>query len=495
MADAPERIALVLRHRENARLLAEYLGPRYQVVDAPDGGIPDAPFDLCIIDGASLEALEAAVHARKAAEAPGFVPFLLVTARRDLRIVNRYLYKAIDELIFMPIEKVELQARIELLLRARRASEAMKRQGEDFFTALVTLASTGVYLGWDGHFLYMNEAGAGMLGYAPGEIVGRLGPLDLAHPADHEAVAKHMGDLEKGRTDAAHYTFRGRRKDGTWVPLETYERRVMFQGRPARLGTLMDVSERAALEADRERLHEERLEDLRRNDLMKDQFLSILSHELRTPLNAIQGFGSILEDEIAGPLSDQQHGYVRKILAGSDVLLALVNDLLDMSRIQAGKFSLATAPMDPRAAIAMVVDGLAPLAAQKHQDLSVTMPPALPPIVADEQRFGQILMNLVGNAIKFTPDDGHVRVHARVERGRELLVEVEDDGPGIAPADVAKLFERFTQLDMTRTRRAGGTGLGLSIAKALVEAHGGQLGVRTAPGRGSTFWFSLPIGG
>ena len=489
----PERILLVIQHRENARLLAEWLARRFEVVTARHGEIPPEPFDLCIIDGPSLEAAAPAVRARKATEEPGFLPFLLVTTRRDLRVVNRYLDETIDELIFMPIEKVELQARIEQLLRARRATAALKRQGDDLFTALVEQASTGVYLCWSERYLYLNKAGADMFGYPPEEIQERHRPLELAHPGDRATIAAHIRDLESGLAREVHYTYRGLRRDGSVVHLEAFERRVTFRGAPARLGTLMDVTERARLEEERERLHDEQVKALRRADTLKDQFLSILSHELRTPLNAIQGFGSILEDELAGPLTPQQHAYLKKILHGSDVLLALVNDLLDMSRIQAGKFSLTISQMRLQEAIADVTGSLDALAQRKGQTLTVDVPADLPAIQADEQRVCQALTNLIGNAVKFTHEGGHIRVQARVERGRFLLIEIEDDGPGIAPDDIPRLFQRFTQLDMSLTRHAGGTGLGLSITKALVEAHGGEIGVRSRPGAGSTFWFTLPV--
>lgn len=238
----------------------------------------------------------------------------------------------------------------------------------------------------------------------------------------------------------------------------------------------------------------EQLEHLRQIDALKDQFLSILSHELRTPVNAITGFGSILADEVAGPLSDEQHAYLRKMLKGADILLVLINDLLDMSRIQAGKFSLEPQLMSLHHVAEDVVSHLKPLADQCHHRIEVDVPADLPDLLADAQRVGQVLTNLTNNAIKFTPEGGTIRIAARREGGG-IRCEVCDTGIGIAPQDVTKLFQPFTQLDMSHTRRVGGTGLGLSISKALVEAHGGQIGVDSTPGMGSTFWFTLPLEG
>jgi signal transduction histidine kinase len=229
-------------------------------------------------------------------------------------------------------------------------------------------------------------------------------------------------------------------------------------------------------------------------ELLKDRFLSVLSHELRTPINAILGFGSILEDGIAGPLTPEQQRYVRKVTAGADHLLSLVNDLLDMSRIQAGKFSMTPQPMAIAPLVDEVVGTLGGLAEQRQLTLTTDVAAGLPTLVADDVRVRQVLTNLVGNAIKFTPEGGAIHVRVRPD-GDGVRVEVVDTGPGISLADQRKLFNPFTQLDMSATRQAGGTGLGLSISKALVEAHGGAIGVESAPGAGSRFWFTLPRDG
>ncbi|HEY9721357.1 MAG TPA: PAS domain-containing protein [Oscillatoriaceae cyanobacterium] len=249
----------------------------------------------------------------------------------------------------------------------------------------------------------------------------------------------------------------------------------------------IEVSERIA----REKSQQAMIEKLRAIDRMKDEFLSVLSHELRTPINAIMGFGSILDDEIAGPLNARQHDYLGKILNGSDVLLALVSDLLDMSRIQANKLVLDCHALDFGAATQKILDGMAPLAEHKHQRLVSRVPSALPHVIGDAQRLGQVLTNLIGNAIKFTPDGGVITVQACAVEGA-VRCEVHDTGVGIAAEDIPRLFQRFTQLDSSSTRAAGGTGLGLSICRALVEAMGGEIGVESKPGEGSTFWFTLP---
>lgn len=248
--------------------------------------------------------------------------------------------------------------------------------------------------------------------------------------------------------------------------------------------------------AEMQRIEEQRqqFEAMQRMDLLKDQFLGIISHELRTPINAIMGFGSILDDEVAGPLTETQHQYLGKMLNGATALLSLVNDLLDMTRMKAGKFQISRQCMSLPTVVNEVVANLRPLAEQKRQTLEFQVPADLPPVLADEQRVTQILVNLVNNAIKFTPAEGRITVRAALE-GASVRCEVVDNGPGIAPKDVSRLFKEFGQLDMSGTRTSGGTGLGLSISKALVEAHGGTIGVDTELGKGSTFWFTLPLEG
>jgi signal transduction histidine kinase len=229
----------------------------------------------------------------------------------------------------------------------------------------------------------------------------------------------------------------------------------------------------------------------RRTEAMKDEWLAVLSHELRTPINAITGFGTILADGLAGPLSPQQRDYLSKMLQAADGLLARVDDMLELGRLRAGQFMLATAPLQFEVVAASAIAQWEPVAELKGLRLAGAIAPPLPAIVADEQRLGRVVANLVANAIKFTPAGGCVTLAAWAE-GDGLRIEVRDDGPGISPEDVPRLFRPFSQLDMSATRRAGGLGIGLTLCKALVEAHGGQIGVASQPGNGSAFWFWLP---
>ncbi|HEY9723569.1 MAG TPA: HAMP domain-containing sensor histidine kinase [Oscillatoriaceae cyanobacterium] len=254
------------------------------------------------------------------------------------------------------------------------------------------------------------------------------------------------------------------------------------------------------LQAARSELAKERAEleqvnaELRQAGRYKDEFLAVVSHELRTPLNAVLGFGSALQDGVVGDMSDAQHGYLDKILSAAESQLELVSELLDLSRIQAGKFSLEVRPMAFQDEVQRVLANLAPAAERAGLALMDQVPAELPELMADPQRVDQVLSNLVSNAIKFSSPGGRVIVRARVV-GEALWGEVADTGPGISKTDQLKLFKPFSQLDSSSTRRAGGAGLGLSICKALVEAHGGQIELESEPGHGCVFRFSLPLRG
>jgi signal transduction histidine kinase len=233
-------------------------------------------------------------------------------------------------------------------------------------------------------------------------------------------------------------------------------------------------------------------QELVRVDAYKDEFLSMVSHELRTPLSFIKGFAGVLAGELAGPLNIEQGDYVKNIQTGADRMLYLVNDLLDLATIQAGKLKLHPEPMPVGPVIAEVLASMRPLADEKGLELTDLGADDLV-LPLDRPRVIQVLTNLVANAIKFTPAGGRVVVKAGVV-GERVRIEVCDTGQGIPAAEMLKLFQRFSQIDMSVTRRSGGTGLGLSICKALVEAHGGVIGAQSEPDRGSTFWFELPRG-
>jgi PAS domain S-box-containing protein len=223
----------------------------------------------------------------------------------------------------------------------------------------------------------------------------------------------------------------------------------------------------------------------------KSQFLANMSHELRTPLNAILGYTELILDDIYGDVSDQIREVLLRLEANGRHLLRLINDVLDLSKIESGRLSLSITNYSLKEVIRAAMDAVEPLAVEKGLQMTATIDDDLPMGKADERRITQILLNLIGNAIKFT-EAGEVKVEAKASEG-VYLVSVSDTGPGIAEADQQRIFDEFQQAEVSRSGAKGGTGLGLSIAKRIIELHGGRIWLETSLGQGSTFRFELPI--
>jgi signal transduction histidine kinase len=223
----------------------------------------------------------------------------------------------------------------------------------------------------------------------------------------------------------------------------------------------------------------------------KSQFLANMSHELRTPLNAILGYTELIADKIYGEVPERMQEVLGRVDKSGRHLLGLINDILDLSKIEAGQLTLALSDYSMADVVQSVAVSVEALAREKKLELAVTVDPDLPLGRGDQRRLTQVVLNLVGNALKFT-DAGRVAVRAS-RAGEAFLVEVADTGPGIAPEDQAKIFEEFQQAESTTARAKGGTGLGLAIARRIVEMHGGRMWVESTLGRGSTFTFTVPI--
>ena len=238
-----------------------------------------------------------------------------------------------------------------------------------------------------------------------------------------------------------------------------------------------------------ERLQElyQRLQDASRH---KSQFLANMSHELRTPLNAILGFGELMLDGVYGEVPDKMRGPLERVQSNGRHLLGLINDVLDLSKIEAGQFNLSLGDYSVDELVRGVYGAVEPLAAEKKLSLSTRVPAGLPTARGDERRLAQALLNLVGNAIKFT-DRGEVAIE--VSAAEDIYTfSVRDTGPGIAEADQARVFDEFQQVDSSITKAKSGSGLGLAIARRIVEMHGGRLWVDSSVGRGATFSFTAP---
>ncbi len=276
--------------------------------------------------------------------------------------------------------------------------------------------------------------------------------------------------------------------------------RHAYAFRPDDVRALQLLADQLAVAVENARAYElnrRALENLRRADELKSQFLANMSHELRTPLNSIIGFSRIILKGIDGPINDLQRQDLEAIYNAGQHLLGLINDILDLSKIEAGKMDLIFEEVDVPRIIESVMSTAKGLVKDKPVRLEVDIEPDLPPLRADSKRFRQILLNLISNAAKFTKE-GYIRVrawrHMDPESGyTELILAVEDTGPGIPPEHLENLFQPFYQVDASLTREVGGTGLGLAIVRNLVELHGGRIWVESEVGKGTTFYVAFPL--
>jgi signal transduction histidine kinase len=354
-----KRILLLLDQKENQQLLASELGGSHDVVVAASDDALDGAYDLCVVDGRSLDRLWQRVQQRKEQEQPIFLPVLLVTSRPGVKMITRHVWRSIDELIISPIEKPELRARIEVLLRARSLSLAVRQRAED---------------------------------------------------------AEHATNT-------------------------------------------------------------------------RDEVMAIVSHDLRNPLNVVLTMSSFLLDRESG-LPEREREQLSMVHRAARQMHRLIQDLLDISGLEAGKLSLQLMPEAVQPMIEEACTALGHVAAERSVTIVCEPAPALPPVQADRDRVLQVFGNLIGNALKYTPEGGTVHVSAAAA-GDAVRFAIADTGAGIAAEDMPHVFDRFWQ---ARRTRDGGAGLGLAISRRIIVAHGGEIGVDSEPGDGSTFWFTLPAG-
>lgn len=353
-----KRILLLLDHRENQELLGAELSREHRVIAGAGEADLEQEFDVCVVDGPSLDRLWERVRDRKEREQPIFLPVLLVTSRPDVKMITRHLWRSVDELIITPIEKPELRARIEILLRARSLSLALRERAEE------------------------------------AELASRT----------------------------------------------------------------------------------------------RDEVLAMVAHDLRGPLDTVMMSSSFLLDTVAG-VEPPQLDHFRIIIRAAERMNRLTQDLLEVAGMEAGQFAVTPGAEPVGTLVGEACSSTAPSMSAKSIRLVCEHGDDLPAVRADRDRVLQVLGNLIGNAIKFTPEGGEIRL--RVERhGDRVRFSVSDTGAGIPGEDLPRVFDRFWQ---ARRARDSGAGLGLAIVRGIVAAHGGETGVESVVGQGSTFWFTLPV--
>lgn len=403
-------------------------------------------------------------------------------------------------------KEAQLRSRIrdlEQRLKREQATQQALVESEERFALAVRGTTDGIW-DWDIRTgtVYFAPRWKSMIGYEDHELANHFKTFeDHLHPEDYDRVLRTVKEYLAGDVDHYSAEFRFRHKDGSyrWMLARGNALRDA-KGKPYRMaGSHTDITEHQeallALAESEEHLllAKDAAESANR---AKSEFLANMSHEIRTPMNGILGLTELL---LGMPLSPEQRNYEGLVRQSAESLLTILNDILDFSKIEAGKMSLDLQKFDPRDAISGTVQSLGVHASEKGLELACEIDPEIPEVlVGDQGRLRQILMNLVGNALKFT-HVGEVVVSAELEsrRGNRVVLhfQVRDTGIGIAPDKHAKIFEAFTQAESSTTRRYGGTGLGLTICRQLVDLMGGQIWMESTPGQGSSFHFTAHFTG
>jgi len=350
----------------------------------------------------------------------------------------------------------------------RHSDEQTRREREELFRTLSSAASEGIAIVVEDRVEEANNAFGRLFGRELCDVLGRP-LLDCIAPESRDGVARQITIASEKPYDA-----RGRKKDGSTFHIELTIRRITFRDRAALGCVVRDITERKEI------------------DRLKSEFVSIVSHELRTPLTSIRGSLGLMEAGAVGELPPKARDLARIARQNADRLIRLINDILDLEKIEAGKVQLQIAALEPVDLVESTVAELRGMAVLYKVSITTRID-CRDRIAADRDRVVQVVTNLVSNALKFSPEGGGVEVSLTAGAQGFLRLGVRDHGQGIAPDQIQRLFTPFEQLEAANTRRRGGTGLGLAISRSLVEQQGGRIGVDSTVGQGSEFWFELPL--
>ncbi|MCC6006646.1 MAG: PAS domain S-box protein [Rhodobacteraceae bacterium] len=415
---------------------------------------------------------------------PGFL-------RQNWRTFRRNVAIAVELRQRTEAQRAEVERRIAVereLLAAKEAAEEAAAEVRESKLRVQSIIEAlplpvAIFRMPDDRIVYANRWASELLAVPQAEI-SESHSTDFLR--DRDEVARLVESVRGGKSVIDHETIITR-PDGEEVPVRMAAILMDYGGAPAILTVTEDITLR--------KLNEEQLELARDRaeeaNLAKSRFLANMSHELRTPLNAVLGYAELMADGIYGELPPKAGGVLERIQTNGRHLLGLINDVLDLSKIEAGQVELQLQPYRWESVVDSVVAATGSLVEAKGIELRREVADGLSMGTGDERRLTQVLLNLVGNAIKFT-DEGHVAISVQ-ERDGQFEISVSDTGPGIAPEDQARIFDEFQQADDSSTRAKGGTGLGLAISKRIVDMHGGHIGVSSTLGKGATFRIRVPV--
>ncbi|HME08571.1 MAG TPA: PAS domain S-box protein [Bryobacteraceae bacterium] len=410
----------------------------------------------------------------------------IITEVGQNRAVERKLANVEQELHDVIVQEKETRAQMRIERRFRELLEAAP--------------DSIIQVDGDGRIVLLNLVAEKSFGYSREELLGQ--PVEVLVPdalkTSHIQHRANYRDHPVTRPMGSGLALRGLRKDGSFFPVEISLSTVKSEDGFRVTAVIRDISERQQAE-DRfremqqayTRELESRNREVERANQLKTEFLASMSHELRTPLHTVIGFAELLAEELEGPLNEKQQRFVDHIHKDSLHLLELINDILDISKIESGRLELRREVFDMATALEETLSTIRPQAKAKSIELQTHM--SIPgAIFADRLRIKQILFNLLSNALKFTPEGGRVRVEGAQNDGF-IEISVTDTGIGIPKEQHEAVFDKFYQVGATTKGVREGTGLGLAISKALVEEHGGRIRLESEPGKGSRFAFTIAL--
>lgn len=382
-------------------------------------------------------------------------------------------------------ELAELRQRLARL----EISESRQRREEELFHIFRIASPVGLFIIQDGKFQFVNDVFYSITGTNPDELLG-TDPTKLIFPEDRSMVRENAIRMLNGERSTP-YKYRIVNKAGqTKLMLEGVVS-VKYQGRRAVLGHSMDITELEQAEAKLQQLYEQERQlrqELEAEAQRRIDFTRALVHELKTPLTPVLASSELLVSELR---EEPYLSIARNIHRGASNLNKRIDELLDLARVEMGMLQVYPKPVDPLPLLRGIADDMAALVSSNGQSLALALPPSLAPVWADEERLRQVVLNLLINASKFTPEGGKITLKAE-EKDSTLVVEVQDTGRGISEEEQRRLFQPYHR-QMSDRERLSGLGLGLALCKHLVELSGGKIWVTSQVGRGSTFAFSLPL--
>ncbi|MFQ5627219.1 MAG: response regulator [bacterium] len=488
---APESPLILIADDENAmRLMLRHSLERdgYRITEAEDGDRALAAFEkqkpqLVLLD-AVMPVLDGFATCARIRKLPGSenTPILIVTALDDEKSVETAFEVGANDYVTKPVHWAVLRQRVRRLVQASQVEEHL-HDTEALMQAVVQHALDGIIIfDADGRIESFNRFAEKIFGYQRAEIIG-------------ESILTLFENLENREifVPGSEREINGRRQNGTIFPMEYSVSQFTSHGKNYFAAILRDITERKqAAEA-----MQKAKETAEAATQAKSLFLANMSHEIRTPLNAVIGMNRLL---LETELNPEQQEYSQAVQSSAEALACLLNDILDFSKIEAGKLELEMVDFKPLTIAENIIDMFAHKIDAKDLEFVVDIDPHLPAKLAgDSTRIRQILINLVGNAIKFT-ETGEIVVSCKLAEQEDLppnicslRYAIQDSGIGISSEQRKQIFESFSQADRSTTRKYGGTGLGLTLCKQLVEFMGGEIGVDSVLGKGSTFWFTVPL--